>query len=127
HPTIATLSRCIEQLQQSPAEAQLPELVPVPRTGTLPLSFAQQRLWFLDRLEPGNPAYSLVRAHYFAGRLHTRSLEKGLAEILRRHESLRTVFHERLGQPVQVIYPARPFHFPLIDLCGISEERRQDV
>ncbi|MFN6513532.1 MAG: amino acid adenylation domain-containing protein [Nostoc sp. CreGUA01] len=68
-----------------------------------PLSFAQQRLWFLDRLEPGNPAYNISLAVNLQGQLDISLLEQSLNEIIRRHETLRTTFTTANGQPVQII------------------------
>src|SRR5262244_2790653 len=73
---------------------------------TVPLSFAQQRLWFLDQLEPGNKAYIVSRAIRLEGELNAEVLEQSLNEIVRRHEDLRTTFAAVDGQPVQVIKPS---------------------
>src|SRR4029434_7273909 len=90
------------------AAPELP-LVPVPREGPLPLSFAQQRLWFIDQLEPGSPLYNMPAALRVEGPLDASVLARCLGEIVRRHEALRTVFAVRAGAPVQVIQPAGPF------------------
>src|ERR1051325_2676004 len=68
----------------------------------LPLSFAQQRLWFLDQFESGNPIYNIPIALSLRGHLDVEALERTLNEIVRRHESLRTVFRAERGEPVQV-------------------------
>lgn len=68
-----------------------------------PVSFPQRRLWFLDQLQPGRPAYNLPSALDLEGRLRPRALAQALAEVVRRHEALRTRFEERGGEPVQVI------------------------
>ena len=73
--------------------------------GPAPLSFAQQRLWFLDQVVPGNPAYNVLRAFGLTGQLDTAVLEKSLAEIVRCHESLRTTFTAVEGRPVQMVQP----------------------
>jgi hypothetical protein len=77
----------------------------VGRTRTAPTSFAQERLWFIDRLEPGSAVYNIPVAWRLAGALDPAALERGLGEIVRRHEALRTVFAEVNGSPVQVIAP----------------------
>ncbi|HEX6373718.1 MAG TPA: amino acid adenylation domain-containing protein [Longimicrobium sp.] len=82
----------------SPAPAALPEV-----ERTCPQSFAQQRFWFLDRMQPGNVAYAISRAYSLAGPLDAGALRRALAEVVRRHESLRTVFASRDGAPVQVV------------------------
>jgi amino acid adenylation domain-containing protein len=89
-----------------------------------PLSFAQQRLWLLDQLEPGNPAYNLATAWRLRGALDTAALARGLAEISRRHESLRTRFEPRGGEPVQVVAPAAPLPLPIADLSRLPEAAR---
>ena len=87
--------------------ARLAELLRA-RAGPLrqfPLTFAQQRLWFLDQLEPGNTAYNIISALRMAGPLDTAAMERAVADLLRRHEPLRTVFRTADGQPVQVVLP----------------------
>ena len=82
-----------------------------------PLSFAQERLWFLDRLEPGRSTYNLVPVFLrIKGRLDLAALRRALGELARRHESLRTTFPEVDGRPAQVVAPAAPFFLPLVDL-----------
>lgn len=90
-----------------------------------PVSFAQQRLWFLDRMVPGNPLYNVFVAVHLRGRLHLAALQQTLHEIVRRHEVLRTTFAMQEGQPVQVIAPARLLSFPVIDLRPIPSGQRQ--
>ena len=70
---------------------------------TFPVSFSQQRLWFLDQLEPGNPFYNISTALHLKGRLQVAALEKAINEIVRRHEIMRTSFSMIDGQLVQVI------------------------
>src|SRR5260370_42648409 len=77
-----------------------------------PTSFAQQRLWFLDQLEPGTAAYNIARAFRIIGPLDVQALTRAVQEVVRRHESLRTIFDSVDGQATQIVLPAR------------SEERR---
>src|SRR6185369_112738 len=105
--------------------APAPPLVPVPREGPLPLSFAQQRLWFIDQLAPGNPLYNVPVALGVGGPLRPAVLARCLGEIVRRHEALRTVFTVRDGEAVQVIQPAMPFVLPVVDLSGLAETERE--
>jgi amino acid adenylation domain-containing protein len=86
----------------------------------VPLSFAQERLWFLDRLDGASPVYNLPSALRLAGRLDVAALAGALTEITRRHAALRTAFAEREGRPVQVIAPPVPFPLPLVDLSGLA-------
>jgi hypothetical protein len=89
---------------------------PVNRDVNLPLSFAQQRLWFLNQLEPNNTAYSLRSTLRLIGTLNIAALEKSLNEIVRRHEVLRTTFTVVDGQAVQVIAPTFTLKLSVIDL-----------
>src|SRR6185369_5393285 len=82
----------------------------------VPLSFAQQRLWFLDQLAPGGAAYNLSGRLHLEGRLDTPALEASLNEIVRRHEALRTIFSTRDGEPVQIILSGLRLPLPLVDL-----------
>jgi amino acid adenylation domain-containing protein len=93
----------------------------IPRRGTLeqlPLSFAQQRLWFLAQLEPESPTYNIPAAYRLRGLLNVAALEQSLSEIVRRHETLRTTFMAVDGQAVQVVAPHRPRALPMVDLRG---------
>src|SRR5215471_13906565 len=91
------------------------------RTGSTPpiLSFAQQRLWFLDQWEPGNPFYIITRELLISGPLQRTALEKSLNEIVKRHEALRTTFAVSAGEPVQVIAPLLVLPLRVIDLRGL--------
>ena len=89
-----------------------------------PLSFAQERLWFLNQLEPGSPFYNVPVAVRLTGRLSIPALKQTLDEIVSRHEILRTHFPIIDGLPTQAISPARQVAFPLIDLSELSESER---
>jgi amino acid adenylation domain-containing protein len=119
-PTIAGLAAWIEQASGQPSAAPL--LRPVSHDRPLQLSFAQERLWFLDRLRPGNPAYNMPTALRAHGELSPALLEAVLGEVVRRHEALRTTFQLHDGQPAQVIAPPRPWALPLVDLSGLPED-----
>ncbi len=88
--------------------------------GDLPLSFAQQRLWFLDRLAPDNPFYNVFNPLRLSGALDVAALRRAFREIVLRHEGLRTTFPETAGRPRQVIDPAAEFLLPLVDLAGLT-------
>ena len=105
----------------------LPPIRAVPRSddGALPLSFAQQRLWFLDRLVTDNPFYIVAMAWTLEGPLDVAVLERSLGEVLRRHEVLRTRFVERGKEPVQVIDAYRPQSLAVVDLRRLDDARRQ--
>jgi Condensation domain len=97
----------------------------ISRNGDLPLSFAQQRLWFIDQMEPGNPSYNMPGAVRLTGALSASALEASLNEIVRRHESLRTTFSAVNGQPMQVIAPTLSMALPVTDVRGQSEAERE--
>ncbi|HEX8831293.1 MAG TPA: condensation domain-containing protein, partial [Longimicrobium sp.] len=95
------------------------------RTRTAPASFAQERLWFLDRLQPGSPFYNVPTALRLTGALAPDALERALGEVVRRHEVLRTTFREVDGAPVQVIAPFGGFRLPVDDLSALGQEERE--
>ena len=90
-----------------------------------PLSFAQQRLWFIDQLEPGSTIYSVPTAVTLRGTLNVAALERTLSEIVRRHEVLRTHFGVADNQPVQIITPPQPLTLPLTDLSELPAAERE--
>ncbi|HEY2739537.1 MAG TPA: condensation domain-containing protein, partial [Thermoanaerobaculia bacterium] len=118
-PVLADLATRVEAARRRGVVAPAPSLVPAPRKGPLPLSFAQQRLWLIDQLEPGSPLYNMPVALRIEGPLDPRALALCLGEIVRRHEALRTVFAVQQGEPVQVIQPAALFPLPVVDLSGL--------
>ncbi|HEU4456326.1 MAG TPA: amino acid adenylation domain-containing protein, partial [Longimicrobium sp.] len=124
HPTVAALAAEVDALRRGGARA-LPPIVRVPRGGALPLSFAQQRMWFIDQLHPGSAAYHIPAALRLTGALDTAALRRALDEVVRRHEVLRTTFRTEDGEAVQVIAPPAPVPFPEIDLRGVEIEKRE--
>lgn len=95
-----------------------------PVSSLCPLSFAQERLWFLDQFEPGSAAYNLFAAVRLRGRLEIAILEQSLNEIVRRHESLRTTFTHRDGRPLQIIAEFLQLSVPVLDLGELPEGAR---
>jgi amino acid adenylation domain-containing protein len=120
-PTVAELAELIEQERNARRGLLAPPLVPRPRAGDLPLSFAQQRLWFFNQLEPDNPVYNIAIAVRLSGHLVTAALEQTFNEIVRRHEVLRTSFAISEGRPVQIIAPSLSLRVPVVDLSTLSE------
>ncbi|WP_164003053.1 non-ribosomal peptide synthetase, partial [Pyxidicoccus caerfyrddinensis] len=124
-PTLQGLASRIDSARTSGPGSQVPALVPLPRTGPLPLSFAQQRLWLLDQLEPGTPAYNMPSALRVSGVLDTEALRQSLEALVHRHESLRTTFREEPSGPVQIIAPSTALSLDVVDLSQLPEDTRQ--
>ncbi|MBD2567365.1 non-ribosomal peptide synthetase [Anabaena lutea] len=106
-------------------QQEIKTITPVPRNQNLPLSFAQQRLWFFDQFEPGSPSYNLPRAVRLQGKLNIEALSTSLNEIIKRHEILRTSFVISDGQPIQVISPSVNLKLPLVDLQNIPQKQQK--
>src|SRR6185312_12538768 len=127
HPTVAGLAGWIADATASIAGGRpaMAPLVPVARGAESPLSYAQQRLWFLDRFERGSSLYNVPVAFQLAGPgLRVPMLAGALAEIVRRHEALRTVFREAAeGEPVQIVQPFAACDLPIIDLSALPGAR----
>src|SRR5687767_4971542 len=117
----------MRKLREKNARTKQPAIPPRPRgTSSAPLSFAQQRLWFLDQLEPGSTTYNLPAAVRMEGALDVGALERSFAELARRHESLRTVFQTGEGSTgVQVISETASLPLRLVDLRDMPAERRE--
>jgi amino acid adenylation domain-containing protein len=124
-PTVRDLSAHLEAALRDRLGEQAPPVVRVSRAERLPLSFAQQRLWFLHELEPTSSFYNVPVAVRLRGRFQIDAMQRTLNEIVRRHESLRTSFPTIEAQPVQSIAPALTLELPLIDLSTLPEEERE--
>ncbi|HVT17885.1 MAG TPA: amino acid adenylation domain-containing protein [Thermoanaerobaculia bacterium] len=125
-PTVAELAARVEAEAAAGRGVAAPPIVPVPRTAELPLSFAQQRLWFIDQLAPGNPAYNMASAVHLQGALDQAALMRSLGEVVRRHESLRTTFPAVHGRAAQVIAAPAPVALPVVDLAVLPRTLRQE-
>ncbi|MDY7092837.1 MAG: amino acid adenylation domain-containing protein [Acidobacteriota bacterium] len=123
HPTLEDLGRALDAARE---EAQDPVL-PAPGDEPRPLSFAQQRLWFLDRLEGASAAYNLPTALELEGRLQPAALATALAAVARRHESLRTTFREGPSGPLQIVAPPGPVPLPVVDLSRLPEAAAREI
>jgi amino acid adenylation domain-containing protein len=124
-PTIAGFAKVVEAALHAGEKTHVPPLAPAPRDRPLPLSFAQQRLWFLQQLEPASTAYSIPIFLRVRGTLDLRCLRRAMSEVVRRHESLRTCFPVVDGQPVQRIAPARLQEVPQVDLRALPAAVRE--
>ncbi len=122
-PTVAGLAESVEVGSRSGLIA--PPIVPIARDGGLPLSFAQQRLWFIDQLEPGGSVYNFPAAIRLKGPLNVSALKQSLDAIVKRHEALRTTFATVDGRPVQVIAPLLRLALPIVDLRDLPEAERE--
>src|SRR3970040_1368428 len=91
-----------------------------------PVSFAQQRLWYLQQVEPTSAAYNIPLAFRVRGLLNVAALQHSLEGLVRRHEILRTTFSLRDGEPVQVVHPASPLSLPITDLRTLPEPELAD-
>ena len=129
-PTIAELAQLLEPLIGTseiavPASPGTPPLVRVPRGNPLPLSFAQQRLWFLDQFEPGSAFYNIAVNVALPGALDLHGLRASINDLVRRHEPLRTTFTVIGNEPAQVIAPSLTIDVPLTDLSRLAPDARK--
>ncbi|HEU4561930.1 MAG TPA: amino acid adenylation domain-containing protein, partial [Longimicrobium sp.] len=123
-PTVAELAERVEVVRQAELPV-VPPVVPVERTGALPLSFAQERLWFLHQMDPEDTGYNGPWPSRLRGRLDAFALERALGALTERHEALRTTFRPVEQGAVQVVHPAAPAHLPVLDLSGLAPEARE--
>ncbi|MEA2464194.1 MAG: hypothetical protein QOJ98_1941, partial [Acidobacteriota bacterium] len=122
HPTVIELAAVI---QASVAGVGEPILAREQHGDRPPLSFGQQRLWLLDQLEPGNPAYNMQVALRWSGPLNAGALEESLSEIRRRHEVLRTTFPASDGQPFARVTEPAPLRLPVVTLARLPAPERE--
>jgi amino acid adenylation domain-containing protein len=133
-PAVVELASRIEEAMRAGVKDETPLLVKAERRGQAggqkdvraPLSFAQQRLWFLDQLVPNNPFYNISGAVRLEGRLNLEALERTINEIVRRHEALRTRFEIEAGEPAQVVDEWKHRRLEVADLTGLTGEEREE-
>ena len=123
-PTIASFAAEIDEARRTQAGVQGGSIQPVSRDQDLPLSFAQQRLWFLDQLEPNSPFYNIPESVHLTGKLDIGIFERALNEVVRRHEILRTTFETIDGKPIQRIAAESKMRVKVIDLEGLPADAR---
>jgi amino acid adenylation domain-containing protein len=125
-PNIEGLAKRVEAALKAEQGLAAGPICSLKREGKMPLSFAQERLWFLEQLEPGSSVYNIPMVLRLKGELDQAALEQSLSEIVRRHEVLRTTFEFREGAGVQVIAPRRQSHLSIVDLRASKEDRREE-
>ena len=121
-PTVAAMARAIAKTSR---ESRPVKASPFPEDGIGPLSFTQEALWFLDQLDPGNPAYNRPVFARLQGDLKPSILEECISEILRRHSSLRTRFSAKDGEPVQHVYAPEHFSLRVTDISSLPVPERE--
>ncbi len=123
HPTIAELARVVDE---HTGASDRPALVVATRPERIPLSFAQQRLWFLDQLTPGNSPYLVAGVVRLTGSVDVAALSASLSDLVARHEALRTVFGLHDGVPYQSVQDSAPVVLRVTDLSALSEAHRTE-
>ncbi|MCA0401793.1 MAG: amino acid adenylation domain-containing protein, partial [Proteobacteria bacterium] len=124
-PTIAELAPLVEELASTQSGSAMTTIHKVERDRDLPLSFSQQRLWFLDQLEPGNPFYNIPAPTWLRGALDVAAFHRALNEIVRRHDSLRTIFVTRHNRPIQIVLDQLELALPLVDISHLAPAARE--
>jgi amino acid adenylation domain-containing protein len=124
--SVSALAAQIDELVAVAQGQVMPSIERVSRSERLPLSFSQQRLWFLDQLEPDSPGYNNPAAVVLNGRLDVAALQESFNEIIRRHEILRTVYRMHNGEAVQVIREELRIDIPLTDISELNETERDE-
>src|SRR5947209_16548889 len=124
-PTVLAMAERIEQMKQSGAVLKVPPIRRVKRQGPAPLSYGQQRLWFIDQLEPGQATYNIPAAVRIEGALDIPALQKAVNEVVKRHGSLRTRFVAVRGEPQQVIDADAVVELQNFDLSAMPPEERE--
>ena len=124
-PTIAELASRVEFELKNGQSQKAEPLLPIPRLESIPLSFAQTRLWFLDQLQPNSAFYNIPLALRLSGQLNIAAIEFSINEIIQRHEALRTNFTTQEGQPVQIIASTLNLKLLVVDLLYLPESSRE--
>ncbi|HEX2202459.1 MAG TPA: amino acid adenylation domain-containing protein [Longimicrobium sp.] len=126
-PDLGALAAAVDALLREGAGVAAPPVRHVEHGVDAPLSFAQERLWFVDRMEPGSPVYHMPSTYRLVGPLDVDALRRAVEALVRRHETLRTSFPEVDGVPVQRVAPAGPVDVPVHDLSHLPEEERGEA
>jgi amino acid adenylation domain-containing protein len=126
-PTVVAMAQIVARLQSEGKRLDLPPIVRVPRDQPLPLSFSQQRLWFIDQLDPGNRAYLMPQAFEVRGAFDVDQFINAINAVVARHESLRTIFSDHDGEATQIVLPEVVLDVPLVDVTDQPSELREDL
>ncbi|GJL56924.1 MAG: hypothetical protein NPIRA02_40560 [Nitrospirales bacterium] len=124
-PTVAQLAETVEAARHERSAVPQLQLMPIAREGPIPLSFAQERLWFLWQMDPEGASYNVSNAVRLKGTLHLETLKRTFDMMVTRHESLRTTFCTIDGRPSQVIREAQPIKIIVKDLSALSKAERE--
>ncbi|MEM9511461.1 MAG: condensation domain-containing protein, partial [Cyanobacteria bacterium P01_E01_bin.48] len=124
--TVAGLARLVDEAQGNVSQTKLPTIAPAMRPDFIPLSFSQQRLWFVSQLLPDSPAYNMPACVTLTGDVDVEALQHSLNEIVRRHETLRTNIREINGEPFQAIADDLAIELATVDLQDAPPEERGD-
>ncbi len=125
--TVAELADILDQRTATTETVSTAPIQPIERNRHLPLSFSQERAWFIQQLHPSNLAYHTQALLYFTGCLDVDALERSLSEIVRRHEIFRTTFPDIDGNPVQLIHTQFSISLPVMDLQELPDHEREAV
>ncbi|BAY66403.1 amino acid adenylation [Calothrix brevissima NIES-22] len=126
YPTIQSLGAYLQQFNSQDDSCEQLQIKPLSQESNyFLLSFAQQRLWFLDQLQPGNTVYNISQAIHLKGSLNITALEQSFREIINRHAALRTTFTTVDGRPVQIISSVADFTMPVVDLTDLAANQQQ--
>jgi hypothetical protein len=117
----------LKKATQAEKDKAYGKIVAIKDHSPAPLSFAQKRLWYLDRLDPGSSAYNIFGGSSIQGEIDIIRLEKCISEIVRKHESLRTIFRLQNNKPVQMVMPPHPYTIEFIDLTTETSSRQSDM
>ena len=120
-PTVAGLAEALESEKEGSEES----IPPIDRAGDLRLSFGQERIWFLDQLDPGTAHYNISHAVLLGGRLELSAFDEAVRRVVTRQEALRTSFGTRQGRPFQRIHEHVPLRLPLVDVSALPRARRR--
>lgn len=125
HPTVSELAKFIETMRSLSQSVSAPPILPRTQEAEIPLSFSQQRLWFLEQLDSGDALYNIRAVVRLSGKVNIPALEMSFNEIIARHEILRTNFIVNNGQPIQIIAPTVNLVLPVVELQQLPEIERE--